>query len=588
MAACSPVPSAPRRSPRPSDRQVDQRSIDELGVPLADVEFCVIDIETTGTDRGDDGITEIGAVKVRGGEVTGTLGTFVNPGRAIPPQITLLTGITDSMVITAPRPAEVLVTLQEFLGEAVIVGHNVGFDLGFINTALRRSGRDPLPNRVVDTLPLARRLVRDESPDCRLGTLAKHLRLAHQPTHRALDDALATMHLLHLLLERAASLGVLGLDDLLSLPAISSHPQASKLPLTLALPRSPGVYRFIGSDDEVLYVGKATNVRQRVRSYFGSDERRKVGALLREVRRIDYSLAPDALVAEVLELRYLHALRPRYNRVGTTWDKYCYVRLDTDSPWPRLSIVRTPHATGVHLGPLSSRAAATAVIEAVQTVIPIRRCSHRAGARSRVGTCHGPMLGVAICPAAPDADERQHWLAVAQAAAALTTDPDVVLVPLWARVARLAAEQRYEEAALARDRANAYAAAMSRQQQSDRLRAAGDLGVRIGDTVLHVRDGVLVGAHPDGQLDIGLDLPPPLVDPYPAVLPAAAADETWCLGRAFDRAGDRLRLLWCSGGYALPSARVRVVDTLAAAAGSTAVTAAIGADSQEISITAPA
>jgi DNA polymerase-3 subunit epsilon len=195
------------------------------------------------------------------------------------------------------------------------------------------------------------------------------------------------------------------------------------------------------------------------------------------------------------------------------------------------------------------------------------------------------MLGVAICPAAPDADERQHWLAVAQAAAALTTDPDLVLVPLWARVARLAAEQRYEEAALTRDRANAYAAALSRHQQSDRLRAAGDLGVRIGDTVLHVRDGVLVAAHPDGQLDTGLDLPPPLVDPYPAALPAAAADETWCLGRAFERAGDRLRLLWCSGGYSLPSAQVRLVTSLAAVEGGIATTVT---DGQEISITAPA
>ncbi|MFM7253609.1 MAG: DEDD exonuclease domain-containing protein [Ilumatobacteraceae bacterium] len=572
------APPAHRRTSAITRRSTaGQRSLDELGAPLVDVEFCVIDIETTGTDRGDDGITEIGAVKVRGGEVTGTLGTFVNPGRAIPPQITLLTGITDSMVISAPRPAEVLVTLQEFVGDAVIVGHNVGFDLGFINTALRRSGRDALPNTVVDTLPLARRLLRDETPDCRLGTLARHLRLAHQPTHRALDDARATMHLLHVLLERAASLGVLGLDDLLALPAISSHPQASKLPLTLRLPRSPGVYRFIGADDEVLYVGKATNVRQRVRSYFGGDERRKVGALLREVRRIDCSSTPDALVAEVLELRYLHALRPRYNRVGTTWDKYFYVRLDTDAPWPRLSVVRQPQATGVHLGPLTSRAAATAVIEAVQTVIPIRRCAHRASARGRATACHGPVLGVAICPAAPDADERRHWLAVAQVTAALTTDPDLVLVPLWARVAKLAAEQRYEEAALARDRAHAFAAALSRQQQADRLRAAGDLGVRLGDTVLHVRDGVLVSAQPDGQLDTGLDLPPPLVDPYPAPLPAAAADETWCLSRALERAGDRLRLLWCSGGYSLPSTRVRVVDSLDDVDGC-----------QGVSITAPA
>ena len=128
--------------------------------------------------------------------------------------------------------------------------------------------------------------MRDEVPDCRLGTLAHRFRLDHQPTHRALDDALATTDLLHLLLERAAGLGVLGLDDLVALPRIGGHPQAAKLRLTTQLPRSPGVYLFRGAGGEVLYVGKATNLRQRVRSYFGSDDRRKIGPMLRETQRV--------------------------------------------------------------------------------------------------------------------------------------------------------------------------------------------------------------------------------------------------------------------------------------------------------------
>ena len=127
-----------------------QRSFDDLGTPLREVTFCVIDLETTGGSAADGGITELGAVKLRGGECLGTFQTLVNPGRAIPPSITMLTGITEAMIMPAPRIESVLPTLLEFLGDAVFVGHNVRFDLGFLQAALRRSQRPPrrrLPSR---------------------------------------------------------------------------------------------------------------------------------------------------------------------------------------------------------------------------------------------------------------------------------------------------------------------------------------------------------------------------------------------------------------------------------------------------------
>jgi DNA polymerase-3 subunit epsilon len=543
-----------------------QRSFDELGTPLSDVTFCVLDIETTGSDRGGDGITEIGVVKVRGGEHLGTMATLVNPGRGITPMVVVLTGITDSMVAAAPRIETVLPTLQEFIGNSVIVGHNVGFDMAFINTALRRSGREPFHNTIVDTLPLARRLVRDEVPDCRLGTLANRFRLSRKPTHRALDDAWATTELLHVLLERAAGLGVTGLDDLVALPTMGGHPQAGKLKLTDQLPRSPGVYRFVDRQGEVLYVGKATNLRQRVRSYFSSDDRRKIGPMLRETHRLAHTVTADALLAEVLELRYLHHLNPRYNRVGTTWQKYCYVRLTTDESWPRLVITNEPAATGLHIGPLSSRSVATAVIEAVQTALPIRRCNTRITARRLTSPaavpCRGAQLGVAMCPCAGEADEATYWRVIAQVIAACTTSPDIVLRPLWERVEQLAITQRYEEAALARDRARAFAAAISRQRLFDQLRAAGDVGVRLHDTVYHLSDGVLIDVAPEGQLATGLELAPPATLPAPAPLGRAAADEVLCLARALEKASYHARLLWCSGEWAWPAAPVTEVTRL--------------------------
>src|SRR5207248_3824930 len=135
-----------------------QRSFEDLGVPLSETTFCVVDVETTGGSALDGAITEVGAVNLRGGECLGTLQTLVNPGMAIPPEITVLTGITEAMVVPAPLMGEVLPTLLEFAGDAAIVGHNVRYDLGFLNAAMVRSGRARLPNRFVDTCAIARRL----------------------------------------------------------------------------------------------------------------------------------------------------------------------------------------------------------------------------------------------------------------------------------------------------------------------------------------------------------------------------------------------------------------------------------------------
>ena len=533
-----------------------QRSFDDLGTPLADVTFCVLDIETTGGDRNLDLITEIGMVKVRAGECLGTLQTLINPGRAIPPMITVLTGISESMVVRAPAIDAVLPAMIEFLGDAVVVGHNVGFDMAFINSALHRRGDPEITNPVIDTLPLARRLIRDEVPDCRLGTLAARFRLDHRPSHRALDDALATTDLLHFLLERAAGLGVLGLDDLIALPRIGAHPQAAKLRMTTGLPRSPGVYMFRGANDQVLYVGKATNLRQRVRSYFGSDDRRKIGTLLREAQRITYVTTPNVVAAEVLELRYIQQLAPRYNKVGTAPQKYRYVRLSTDEVWPRLSVVNEATGAGVHLGPLPSKANADAVVEALQSVFALRRCTTRLGRtfQPQFGaiTCTPAQLGVAMCPCAGQADANHYAVVVAKVVQAMTTSPELVIVALQARLASLSAARRYEEAAQVRDRAMAFTNAIRRQRLTDQLREAGDVGLQIDDTTLHVRGGVLVGTSQDGQMEIALPIRAPEMPSFVAVLPRNVVDEVLCLARAFERMANRVTVLWCDGRWQWP------------------------------------
>ena len=190
---------------------------DDLRAPLFEVTFAVIDLETTGCSPFESAITEVGAAKYRGGACLGTLQTLVDPGQGIPPAVTWLTGITEAMVTDAPPIAAVLPTLLEFVGGAVIVGHNIRFDLRFLAVALAATDRPDLTNRFVDTCSLARRLTAGEVRDCRLATLARYFRVEHLPPHRALDDALATADLLHCLLERAGTIGVVALDRLLEL-----------------------------------------------------------------------------------------------------------------------------------------------------------------------------------------------------------------------------------------------------------------------------------------------------------------------------------------------------------------------------------
>jgi DNA polymerase III subunit epsilon len=531
-------------------------TLDDLGTPLHDVTFCVIDLETTGGAPATCGITEIGAVKLRGGECLGTFQTLVNPGCAIPPTITVLTGITQAMVLPAPRIEAVLPTLLEFVGDAVIVGHNVRFDLSFLQAALERSGRPRLTNRSVDTVALARRLVREEVPNCKLGTLAARFRLPHQPSHRALDDALATGDLLHLLLERAGRLGVTGLDDLLTLPTMAGHAQAAKLRLTENLPRSPGVYLFRDARGDVLYVGKATDLRARVRSYFSGDERRKIGALLRETVRIDHVAHPHTLAAAVHEVRLIHRFNPGYNRQAREWGRYVYVKLTLGEAFPRLSVVKEARDDGaVYLGPLGSRKAALLVVDAIHTAAPLRRCTARVGRTpSRSAPCAAAQLGVSVCPCAGGMAADDYRPVVERVIRGLRHEPDLLLAPLQQRLHALASSERFEEAADTRDRAAALAAALRRQRRIDGLRRAGWIRLRLPDgagaDLHHGRLERVWGPGDEPSTDGHATLFSADVPSGP--LTRDRIDELLCIASWLDRSAGLVQLARCDGELSSP------------------------------------
>jgi DNA polymerase-3 subunit epsilon len=197
---------------------------------LHETTFVVVDLETTGASpKKGAAITEIGAVKVRGGEKIGEFSTFVNPLAAIPEYITDMTGITDLMLAHAPVIDEIYPTFLEFLGshaETVLVAHNAPFDLSFLKSAAKDLDFSWPSYKTLDTVTVARQLLtKEDVPNCKLSTLATYFGTKTEPTHRALDDARATTEIFHGLLEKLGSLQIYTLEALLAFAKTAAHIQ---------------------------------------------------------------------------------------------------------------------------------------------------------------------------------------------------------------------------------------------------------------------------------------------------------------------------------------------------------------------------
>ncbi|MDP9458930.1 MAG: DEDD exonuclease domain-containing protein [Actinomycetota bacterium] len=485
----------------PARAHYEQVAIDEVGTALADVTFVVVDLETTGGSPKDNAITEIGAVKVRGGAVLGEFQTLVDPGCAIPPYISVLTGITSMMVAAAPRIGAVLPGFLEFARGAVLVAHNAPFDMGFLKAACAENGLAWPAAASIDTAVLARRLLsRDEVPNCKLATLAPYFSATTSPTHRALDDARATVDVLHGLFERLGPLGITSLEELTGLTRQVDPERLRKRHLADAVPRGPGVYLFRGPRDEPLYVGTSNDLRSRVRSYFSSSEQRsRITEMVGLAQRVEAIPCAHDLEAAVRELRLIAEHKPRYNRRSRFPERALWIRL-TEEPFPRLSVVRRLRpGAGVFLGPFPDRRAADAAVAAVHESLPLRQCTARISPRVRTSACALAGMGRcgAPCTGAQSVDEYASIAAVFRAA--VGRDPRALLAPLLSRVDRLAAEERYEDAALLRDRVAVLVRAVRRRQRLESLAAVPELALARPDGtggwhLSVVRQGRLVSA----------------------------------------------------------------------------------------------
>ncbi len=327
---------------------------------LAEVEFVVIDTETTGLRPGSHRVIEVAGVRIRGGEVLGSYHSLLNPGVRIPNFIVQFTGITQEMLATAPKSHEALPDFLSFVGDAIVVGHNVGFDLSFLSYEARLLGQS-FPIDGLDTIPLARRFL----PGLRrfkLDNVATHLKIPTASRHRALGDAKVTAAIFLKLLELAGQQGILTLGQLrrrLQLPVawsgdISQATTARQLELlrsdgrvaaasvttrptgTLFLnpawkrdfPTQPGVYLMKDINGQVIYVGKAKCLKDRLSSYYNQPlgYTRKMDGLLQNVKEIETRVLGSELEALLVESQLIKQLQPAYNVQLRNYEVYPFIK----------------------------------------------------------------------------------------------------------------------------------------------------------------------------------------------------------------------------------------------------------------------
>lgn len=360
-------------------------------VDLWSCPFAVVDIETTGSVAGRHAVTEIALVNVLEGRVQRRWRSFVNPRQPIPAFITSLTGITDAMVAGAPTINRVLPNVIEFIGDAILVGHNVRFDAGFIGHELRSNGYPALANPTIDTLVLARRTIA-EVANYRLGTLTRELGIDVERHHRALADATATAELLIHCIRKLEDNGVFtygGLQEYLRSRALPRrrrttrcYPPAAQLPVWTSIlldelhgvPSKPGVYLLKDAGDDVVYVGKSRNLRQRLRAYAsaGIPGGPKLQALRGVVASFDYLVTGSEFEALLLEAQLVRRHDPQFNAQLRNFREFAFIKLEMGARGRVLTTTCLRADGARYYGPYRSMPAARAAVAALQDALGLR------------------------------------------------------------------------------------------------------------------------------------------------------------------------------------------------------------------------
>ncbi len=454
---------------------------------LAEIDFVIIDTETTGLRPGSHRVIEVAGVRVRGGEVLASFQSLLNPGVRIPSFIAQFTGITQDMIATAPHAHEALPGFLSFVEGAIVVGHNVGFDIGFLNYEAQLLGQS-FPIDGLDTIPLARRFL-PALKRFKLDNVAAHLKIATSNRHRALGDARVTAAVFIKLLEMAEKQGITTLGQLrrrLQLPVawngdITQATTVKQLELlrsdgkvasaavtarptgTLFLnpawrrdfPALPGVYLMKDANGQVIYVGKAKSLKDRLASYYHQPlgYTRKMDGLLQNVKEIETRVLGSELEALLVESRLIKELQPVYNVQLRNYEMYPFIKIDVQHAFPRVYATREVTADGArYFGPFRSRRLVDLTIELVQKIFPVRTCTRGLPPQARPSEpCLRLHLNRCSAPCRGDADPVAYRQVIEEVCAFLGGEREDLLDRLRRQMLEASQNLNFERAAWLRD-----------------------------------------------------------------------------------------------------------------------------------------
>jgi DNA polymerase III subunit epsilon len=353
---------------------------------IEDINFIVVDVETTGSNNRTDKIIDIACVIVKNFEVVDEYSSLVNPGCNIPPLITDITGIHNWMVNSAPKVKYVVPFVKEFLEvpDAVFTAHFAKFDYYFVREAFIDSDFTPFNIPMLDTLKLAQKILPDERKK-NVGSLANYFGVPVMNRHRALGDAKATAYtLIEFLKILKEDYMVEDLDELMAfqnnVTYVSSARKAKAELLRFVieqLPQGPGIYKFLDISGRIVYIGKAKDLRKRVSSYFQSSRvhSKKIAKLVSIVNNVEHTKTLSELSALILENNLIKTVNPEYNTAQKKPKLFPFIQI-TNEDFPQ--VTKTNHIENdgsYYIGPFSNTYVLDYFLHILGKKFYFRKCS---------------------------------------------------------------------------------------------------------------------------------------------------------------------------------------------------------------------